>query len=359
MSTYTMTSGPSAPLAHLRALWQRKHHPRTTVRPRPSTGRLVAETGLELLASDHGYTTVTATVTGTMSLVWKTTAAVVRGIGHGITAIARIAAKAVGLASAEAAARHAERIDIAATAVATAWQRTDESVRATGTAVRDALAQPLVRRTTTAAAQAITLWLVLHVITDGALAARVVIAAPWAMGVVAAALNPVVAFGAVLAVGGAALLLALARMAAKPIDNGPEGDPAAAQARRPRESSGTVPAAWRQAKGNGTAQRPEPDLQPVAAQALSELDDAVGQLRVEVRADGSVAVHGIPDTVPPDVGQALAEVAQHEAERHLRRILRIRAVPTRNDRRVVTKAAREAVAAEVRRRGSNGMHSAA
>jgi hypothetical protein len=46
------------------------------------------------------------------------------------------------------------------------------------------------------------------------------------------------------------------------------------------------------------------------------------------------------------------------AERQLRRILRIRPVPTRNDRRVVTKAAREAAAAEVRRL-SNGVHAAA
>ena len=95
-----------------------------------------------------------------------------------------------------------------------------------------------------------------------------------------------------------------------------------------------------------------------ASQALDNLHDAARQVRIEVSSDGSVGVHGIPDTVPPEVGQALAEAGQHEAERHLRRILRIRPVPTRNDRPLVTKAAREAVAAEVRRR-SNGMHSAA
>ncbi len=98
-------------------------------------------------------------------------------------------------------------------------------------------------------------------------------------------------------------------------------------------------------------------MQPVAAQEMSDMEAAVRQVRIEIRPDGSVAVHGIPDTVPSDVGQARADAAQEEAERHLLRILRIRQVPTRNDRRVVTRAAREAVAAEVRR--SNGIHSAA
>ncbi len=91
---------------------------------------------------------------------------------------------------------------------------------------------------------------------------------------------------------------------------------------------------------------------------LSDLEQAVRQVRVEIRADGCVAVHGIPDTVPHEVGQALADGAQEEAERQLRRMLRIRAVPTRDDRRVVTKAAREAAAAEVRRR-ANGTRTGA
>ncbi len=169
----------------------------------------------------------------------------------------RTAATAVGVASAEAAARHAERIDTAATAVATAWRRTDRNVRATGTAIRDGLRQPLVRRTTTAAAQAVTQWLALHGIADGALAARIVMVAPLSMGAVVAALNPVTALAVVLAAGAAALLLALARMAAKPIDNGPKRDSAAAQARQPRESFDTVPAAWQRARSKGAAQRPE------------------------------------------------------------------------------------------------------
>jgi hypothetical protein len=51
-------------------------------------------------------------------------------------------------------------------------------------------------------------------------------------------------------------------------------------------------------------------------------------------------------------GRSLA--AQQSADRHIR----IRPAPTRNDRRVVVKAALEGVAAEVLRR-SNGVHTAA
>jgi hypothetical protein len=54
-------------------------------------------------------------------------------------------------------------------------------------------------------------------------------------------------------------------------------------------------------------------------------------------------VHGIPDELPAEVGLQLAHVAAQAATARLEKILLRRPVPNRDDKRLLTKIAREAV----------------
>ena len=54
--------------------------------------------------------------------------------------------------------------------------------------------------------------------------------------------------------------------------------------------------------------------------------------------------------MPDDLGQAVAEIALDAAMRHIRRTLPVRPNPSRDDRRLFTKAARDAIRAEAARR---------
>ncbi len=92
-----------------------------------------------------------------------------------------------------------------------------------------------------------------------------------------------------------------------------------------------------------------------------DLEQIARTLNVVVEADGGVVVEGIPADLPEDVREKVAHLAAEAATAQLRRILRHRRVPTRDDRRLFTKVAREAVAAEAQRQvaGQQGFSFAA
>lgn len=73
-------------------------------------------------------------------------------------------------------------------------------------------------------------------------------------------------------------------------------------------------------------------------------------MHVVVETDGSVVVEGIPATVPEDLRDVVARVAADAAVRHVERPFRVRPTPSMDGRRLFTKAAREALVAEARRR---------
>ena len=77
------------------------------------------------------------------------------------------------------------------------------------------------------------------------------------------------------------------------------------------------------------------------------------KVNVEIQRDGSVVVTGIPDSVPADLGQAVAEIALDAAMQHIHRTLPVRPNPSRDDRRLFTKTARDAIRAEAQRRNGH------
>jgi hypothetical protein len=186
----------------------------------------------------------------------------------------------------------------------------------------------LVRTCTTRAALAAVTLISLHALTQGALAARIGQALPWTMDAIFTLTYPPHA----LAFVAGTLLIAMGAAAAR----------LARQVRQPEPPTATAAAA-----AVPVAEDTEAEIV-----VLTDLAAIAGKVNVEVQRDGSVVVTGIPDTdtVPPDLGQVVAEIALDAAMRQIRRTLPVRPVPSRDDRRLFTKAARDAVRAEAARR---------
>jgi hypothetical protein len=185
-----------------------------------------------------------------------------------------------------------------------------------------------VRAVTTKAAQLAGLTVGLHALTKGALAAKVVSLLPWTMSAVVWVTQPVTAVVLV----GAAFVTAMAAagaVLAAGADEHPEPDP---------HGGMDAASALRDA---GT-----PTLQAGPEQrrtGKADMDGIAARLTVEVTPDGSVVVHGVPDDLPEDLALQVAHTAADAATERLRRILLQRPAPNRDDKRVLTKVAREAV----------------
>jgi hypothetical protein len=180
----------------------------------------------------------------------------------------------------------------------------------------------LVRTCTTRAALAAVTLISVHALTQGALASRIVQALPWTMVAVITMTNPT---RALMFVAGT-MLIAM-------------GVAAARLARQIRPEPPTA--------NEGVAAVPNTGFE---AEVLTDLSIIAGKVNVETQRDGSIVVTGIPDTVPTDLGQVVAEIALDAAMRQIRRTLPVRPVPSRDDRRLFTKAARDAIRAEAARR---------
>ncbi len=79
-------------------------------------------------------------------------------------------------------------------------------------------------------------------------------------------------------------------------------------------------------------------------------EEIAANLPIEVRNDGSVIAHGIPDDIPRSQGERIARIATEAALRQFSRTKTVRPYPSRDDKRLFTKVAKEAVRAEGRRR---------
>ena len=157
----------------------------------------------------------------------------------------------------------------------------------------------------------------------------------------------------------------------RPRAHGHRGDPdqpgqgAAAGRRRVhhRTRSRCVPAPRRRALARpaGPAQRhrvrhdggraPQLLAEPrTTGRAVHDLERIAAQVNIEVTPDGSVLVHGIPCDLPEEIGLEVAHIAADAATARLEKVLLHRPIPNRDDRRLLTKTAREALRAEGRRK---------
>lgn len=339
MSIYSIpVSGPDPRLAMLRALTvkSRAHLTRIWTTLRIGLGRATrfaratASTALAALGHPAGYhavryslRTVSTTAVGLLRRGFEL-------LGRGLRALGRLAHDGLAAVAPGVADTVASTLGRVITAPARTVTRTALAwIADAGQLLWSLSGTSLVRTITTRTAQAASIVLGIHTLTHGAVSARIVQALPWAMDAIVTMTNPAWALAAV----GIAFTTAMA-LAALRVLRHPSLDPDPDELQSP-----------------GGLDLATPNL-PTGPRRLSAEQDyrpLIASLNIEITPDGTVLVHGIPDHIPVDLGAQLAEIAADAATARLERILLHRAVPTRDDRRLLTKVARDAVRVHTRR----------
>jgi hypothetical protein len=303
-------------------------HARHLITGAAHLGRTAAATALAIVGTPGAYDATTHAIRKTITTVWRLGTRILDWMGQRTTAVAHRTGTAIGALS-PTLGRHLARL---ATAIATPLRRVGATVRGwieTAAQLTWMLASSdLVRVSTTRSAQLALGLIGVHALTQGAAAARLIDALPWTVTLVSTATDPVRALLFVAGTAAAAMAIALAQLLRQ-------------LRTQPEDPSPVAPAA------ELGIPHAVPDLE---AEVLTDLAVIAGKVAVEVQRDGSVVVTGIPDTVPEDLGHVVAEIALDAAMRRIRRTLPVRPVPSRDDRRLFTKAARDAVRAEAERR---------
>ena len=329
--TYSVpVSGPSPHLMMLRAVLLKaagiaKHGwatARATLRMAGRLPRSVAVTVSSLLATRTGYTALTGTVRTLLRAAWNTVTAIARGVGKAGRVVAGLVTLTVGYLSAPGADWTLRTTDTIATKITGLARGLDAAVRGAGELAWALAHTTLVRAAVTVAASAASAVFVAHTLTQGLLAVRIVQAAPALMTAVVWATDPWRTLALVGATAAAAMGVALARLvrASRHVDDQQPEPPSPAAGMRPVQPAESLVAV------------PEVDFEKIAA-----------SLTIEITNDGSVVVHGIPEDVPREDGEVIARIATDAALTHWQRTRTSRPCPSRDDRRLFTKAAKEAV----------------
>lgn len=331
-STHTHTehvSGPSQFLAMLRAVylkvsgllksaWSQARVVLSASMRLPGT---VAASITSMLSSKTGYASVTRGIRGLFSGIWRGICNVARFAGRIIGTAAKGLVTLVGYASPTAADLlygWLSKVSVTVEGIAT---RIDAFVCTVGEVLMMLLNTAMVRTVSTTVAGLAAGMLLIHEATSGALAAWIISQVPALIQVVGWVTNPWISLFMVVLSTLGAMGLAFVRLlnAGKPGSDGPENegpdDPAVASDWR----------RWQESIDEET------------------MDSLVSGLHVAVAPDGSVSVSGIPDWVPANLRNKLAKVAADAALKQWERTIRSRPNPSRDDRRLFTKAARDAV----------------
>ena len=339
--TYSVpVSGPSPHLMMLRAVLLKaagiaKHGwatARATLRMAGRLPRSVAVTVSSLLATRTGYTALTGTVRTIARAAWNTVTAVARGVGKVGRVTAGAVTLTVGYLSAPGADWTLRATDTIATKVTGLARGLDAAVRGAGELAWALAHTTLVRTAVTVAATTASAVFVVHTLTQGLLAVRIVQAAPALMTALVWATDPWRTLALVGATAAAAMGVALARLvrASRHVDDDQPEPPSPAAGIRPV---------------------PEPAETPVGMPPL-DFEKIAASLTIEITNDGSVVVHGIPEDVPREDGEVIARIATEAALTHWQRTRTSRPTPSRDDRRLFTKAAKEAVRKHARRKAA-------
>lgn len=330
--TYSVpVSGPSPHLAMLRAVLLKtagiaRHAwatAKATLRLARQLPRSVAVTVSSILATQTGYTALTGTIRAVTRLAWNGVRAVARGVGRASRIAAGLVTLGVGYLSAPGADWTLKVSDHIADRVTSAVHSLDSAVTGAGDLAWALAHTSLVRTAVTVAASTASAVFVVHSLTQGLLAVRIVQTMPALMTAVVWATDPWRTLALVGLTATGAMGFALARLitSARQSDDRPE--PPTPAASRP-------------------VVQPVPSPEPGTAEVI-DFEKIAASLTIEITNDGSVVVHGIPMAVPVEDGELIAHIATEAALKHWRRTRTSRPTPSRDDRRLFTKAAKEAV----------------
>ncbi len=335
--TYSVpVSGPSARLAMLRTIMLKAAgiaknawaHTRTTLAMAGRLPKSVAVTVNSVLATNTGYTTLTRISRAVLSTAWNGITRLIRGVGRIVRKSAGVVPLVAGVASPVAADLAHGVTEMVSDTVTRWFDRMDGFVRDTGELAWSLAHTSLVRTTVTTAASVASGVFVVHTLTQGLLAVKIVQAAPSMMTAVVWVTNPWRTLALVAGVALIAMSVALARLvhgSRNPEEDVPEFDP------EPPAAAAQVPFTV------------VPDPEPTLVEPEIDWEAVVSSVRVEITNDGSVVVVGIPNSVPREYGEIIARIATDAALKHWNRTRVSRPCPSRDDRRLFTKAAKEAV----------------
>lgn len=321
-------SGPDQRLAWLRALWLKAQHIAATAWARTrvvvSTAvripKAVATAAVTALSTTAGYTAVVRTVATTVRTFSHAIGMAVRTVGRGLSWLGHTVTDVVGKASPSAAAWLSTTTRRVTDPVRDGLARLGGLLGGVGTVAEHLAHMPLVRTASTTSAKIAGGILAVHAISKGVVAAKIVAVLPASMELVIAATNPWVALAGVGTVTLAAMGIALARLLAAN-SNGPDDG------------------------SDQLADAGDAEVEDV----LTDLAEIAKTVHVVIATDGSVLVEGIPASVPAGLREVVARIAADAAIHHVERTLKVRSTPSRDDRRLWTKAAREALIAEAQR----------
>jgi hypothetical protein len=325
-------SGPSERLAWLRALWLKVQgvgrtawaHARVILSGAIQLPRWVANATLSLLSSKAGYDAAVSAIGTGVRTVARGVGWALGKVGRGLLWLGDRTAPHVGRVWPAAETWLRQTAARVAAPVREGVQWLGDVLAGTGIVAEGLARTPLVRSASTTGAKVAAAALAVHAVSQGTVAAKIVAALPASMDLVIAATNPWVALAAVGVVTLSAMGIALARLIAAGDDDGPDD--------------------------GGNKARPAAEGVETVDAVLTDLAEIAKSVHVVVDVDGSVVVEGIPTTVPEDLREVVARIAADAAVRHMQRTLRVRPTPSRDDRRLFTKAARAALVAEARRR---------
>ena len=357
MSTHSIPiSGRSSVLAMLhalilkaarvaRALWNQISVTLTMV---ATASFSIAATTTTVLSTDEGYTLATQLAKAVIATSWNVASKTIRFLGRLLRRVADLAVIAIGYTSCAA-------VDLAYNAVCTVAEkvedginRADQALRDFGSQVWQAARTPLVRSVATTGAGLAAAFTALRHLTEGALDAWLTCHLPrkistrllgsWTGLVIVTVLTFAVILVRVIRGW------AQRRKAAKAAQHGAPPEPDTEE-QEPQEPQGT----------DGVEEPEiveEPEEIEVVLAEIVEPDDELAELdwhelaatvTVDISPDGSVTVNGIPDWVPEHLREDVAHIAADAAIRQMRRTMKLRTTPNRDDRRLFTKVARQAL----------------
>ena len=361
MSTHSIPiSGPSTVLAMLhalivktarvaRALWNQISVTLTMV---ATASFSTAATMTTVLSTDEGYTLATQVAKTVIAAGWKVFNTTARFLGRAVRRVADLAVIAIGYTSGAA-------VDLAYTTVCTVnekvengFNRFDHTVRAFGAQVWHSARSTAVRTVATTGAGVAAAFTALRNLTEGALDAWLTCHLP--RNISKRLLGQWSGLLAVTAVTFTVILVGVIRnwiqrrKAAKAAQLGAPQEPEKEE--EPEEPQGTDEVEELQVVE--ATEEPEQIEEVLAEIVEPDIEDELAELdwhqlattvTVDLSPDGSVTVNGIPDWVPAHLREDVAHIAADAAIRQMRRTLKLRSTPNRDDRRLFTKVARQAL----------------
>lgn len=357
-------AGPSTALAYARALAAKAQgwagtallYVKVALRTITRIPKVVGNIALSALSTKAGYHTAVNVAGKAAGLLGRLASTAIRAEGRGLRAVGGFLTGLLRHVAPKAADTIDRVIDRASEIANTVMTTIESNVTTVSQVIGVLVRSPLVVVSTIRTAGLASGALVVHALTKGAAAARIVQFLPKAMTAVVWLTNPWKLLLGVAAVMTGAMAFAAFRLGRSIGPTGPMPDPVRVvdepvTVASPLADEGNVtpvdPGMREAAQTLKAATDATLSDEPTdeSGMTTAEVDEMIGGLRVEIGIDGSLEVHGIPAHLSEVEQRRIAQTAADAAAAQLHRIARRGRPISSAARRQATQAARTAVRA--------------